>query len=84
MGRTPGGILNVCENAAGSYVHGIFDSAAVSGALVRALYERRGIAWDGQATDRNTYREQQFDILAAEVRRSLDMDKIYQIIGEGV
>ena len=84
MGRTPGGILNVCGNAAGSYVHGIFDSAAVSGALVRALYARRGIAWDGTATDRNTYREQQFDILADEVRKSLDMDKIYRIIEEGV
>ena len=74
----------MCGNAAGSYVHGIFDSAAVSGALVRALYARRGIAWDGTATDRNTYREQQFDILADEVRKSLDMDKIYRIIEEGV
>ena len=84
MGRTPGGILNVKGAVAGSYVHGIFDTAAVSGALVRALFARRGIAWDGTATDRSTYREQQFDLLANGVRSVLDMDKIYQIIGEGV
>ena len=84
MGRTPGGILHVQGNAAGSYVHGIFDTASVSGALVRALYARKGIAWDGTATDRSAYREQQFDLLAEGVRKSLDMDEIYRIIEEGV
>ena len=83
MGRTPGGFLNVRGNAAGSYVHGIFDMAAVSGALVWALSERRGIAWNASSIDRNAYREQQFDILADAVRKSLDIGKIYQIIEEG-
>ena len=84
MGRTPGGILHVQGNAAGSYVHGIFDTAAVSGALVRALFARKGITWDGAAADRSTYREQQFDLLASGVRKALDMDKIYRILEEGV
>ena len=84
MGRTPGGVLNVRDNAAGSYVHGIFDTAAVSGALVRALFARKGITWDGAAADRSTYREQQFDLLASGVRKALDMDKIYRILEEGV
>lgn len=84
MGRTPGGILNVRGNVAGSYVHGIFDKAEVSGALVRALFERRDIDWNGSVADRSVYREQQFDILAEQVRKSLDIDKIYQIIEEGV
>jgi adenosylcobyric acid synthase len=84
MGRTPGGVLNERGNAAGSYVHGIFDTAAVSGALVRALFARKGITWDGAAADRSTYREQQFDLLASGVRKALDMDKIYRILEEGV
>ena len=84
MGRTPGGILNVCGNTAGSYVHGIFDTAAVSGALVRALYAQKGMAFDGTGIDRNAYREQQFELLADGVRQSLDMDRIYRILEEGV
>lgn len=84
MGRTEGDVLNVRGNVAGSYVHGIFDSAAVSGALVRALFERKGIPFCGQAIDRKAYRETQFDLLADAVRKSLNMDEIYRILQEGV
>ena len=84
MGRTPGGILSVNGNTAGSYVHGIFDRADVSERLIRALYDRKGILWNEKGTDRTAYREKQFDLLADTVRKSLDMDKIYHILEEGV
>ncbi|MBQ4465658.1 MAG: cobyric acid synthase, partial [Oscillospiraceae bacterium] len=84
MGRTEGDTINVRGNVAGSYVHGIFDSAAVSGALVRALFERKGLPFRGQAVDRKAYRETQFDLLADAVRKSLNMDEIYRILQEGV
>jgi len=71
-------------NAAGCYVHGIFDSADVSGRLVRALYHRRGLTYGGRSVDRREYRDSQLDLLADNVRKNLDMDLIYRIIEEGV
>ena len=71
-------------NVAGCYVHGIFDSAEVSGALIRALYAAKGLRYQGEAEDRRTHREKQLDLLADTVRSSLDMAKIYQIMEDGV
>ena len=71
-------------NAAGCYVHGIFDTAEVSGRLVRALYRRRGMEYTGRICGRREYREEQLDILADSVRKALDMEYIYKIIEEGV
>lgn len=79
---TQGG--SFCGNAAGCYVHGIFDSAEVSGRLVRALYQRRGLTYSGEAVDRRKYRDIQLDVLADNVRKNLDMELIYRIIEEGV
>lgn len=79
---TQGG--SFCGNAAGCYVHGIFDSAEVSGRLVRALYQRRGLTYSGEAVDRRKYRDIQLDLLADNVRKNLDMELIYRIIEEGI
>ena len=79
---TQGG--SFCGNAAGCYVHGIFDSAEVSGRLVRALYQRRGLTYSGEAVDRRKYRDMQLNLLADNVRKNLDMELIYRIIEEGV
>ena len=91
MGRTVGTDrqLTTCGgmfkgNAAGCYVHGIFDSADVSGRLVKALFEAKNLPFTGSAVDRRIYRQQQFDIMADAVRESLDMKLIYKIIEEGV
>jgi adenosylcobyric acid synthase len=66
----------------GCYIHGIFDEPEVSSAVVKTLYERKGLRFDGTATDRKTYKEKQFDILASEVRKALDMDLIYRILDQ--
>jgi len=71
-------------NAAGCYVHGIFDSADVSGRLVKELYKRRGLSYAGKAVDRREYRNAQLDLLADNVRKNLDMELVYRIIEEGV
>ncbi|MBQ3855341.1 MAG: cobyric acid synthase [Ruminococcus sp.] len=71
-------------NGAGCYVHGIFDSADVSGRLVKELYRRRGLTYSGISSDRREYRSAQLDILAENVRKALDMELIYRIIEEGV
>ncbi|MCR4779783.1 MAG: cobyric acid synthase, partial [Ruminiclostridium sp.] len=66
----------------GCYIHGIFDEPQVSEAVVRTLYERRGLRFDGTGIDRAAYKEKQFDILADGVRKNLDMELIYSIIGQ--
>lgn len=68
------------ENVCGCYVHGIFDSAQVSGRLVAHLLAAKGITCGTAPTDRQTYKEQQFDKLADAVRESLDIKKIYRIL----
>lgn len=75
---------SVSGNAAGCYIHGIFDSADVSGRLIRRLYESKGAVYSGQAEDRSSYRERQFDILADAVRRNIDMEAVYRILREGI
>lgn len=75
---------SISGNVAGCYIHGIFDSASVSGALIRALYNVKGLPYCGEAIDRRAYRNMQLDLLADTVRRHLDMDKIYRILEEGV
>lgn len=66
----------------GSYVHGIFDGAGVARALVKALAEKKGLAFDGlEHMDYKAYREQQYDKLAKALRESLDMKRIYKMMG---
>lgn len=71
-------------NVCGSYVHGIFDSKEVSEALVKALFEKKGIEYTDKAADRKAYKEMQYNILADAVRENTDMNLIYKILEEGV
>ena len=73
------------DNVHGSYIHGLFDENGVAETIVRALYERRGLPFDGGAVfDAHAYRESQYDLLAKTVREALDMELIYRILEEGV
>ncbi len=69
----------------GTYVHGLFDGKEFREAFARLLCERKGIPYgtgdpDG-ATSYEVYREKQFDKLADGLRGSLDMRRIYEIMG---
>ena len=72
----------------GTYLHGIFDDAAVVEALTRKLMRQKGIKGAVSplqaAQDMEHYRQTQYDRLATLLRRSLDMDKIYEILDRGV
>ena len=70
------------KNAYGTYQHGVFDSPAVATRLVRALAARKGVTLDVAACDRARYKEEQYDKLAAVVRASLDMARVYRILEE--
>ncbi len=70
------------ENSIGTYVHGIFDGPEIALCVAQALAARKGITLEEAGeTDWEGYRERQFDKLAAVLRQSLDMEKIYQIMG---
>lgn len=69
-------------NCAGTYVHGIFDSEAVTKALVIALLESKGLFQeDVRAFDTKAYKGSQYDLLADVVRNALDMDAVYHMMG---
>ncbi|MDW5300461.1 MAG: cobyric acid synthase [Sedimentibacter sp.] len=72
----------VNNNVAGSYIHGIFDNCEVVNAIIKILAEQKGISLNNlEDFDMNKYKESQYDLLADCVRNSLDMDKIYKIVG---
>ena len=69
----------------GSYVHGIFDQGDLAEKLISILLERKGLDADTARTVTfQEYKEQQYDILADGIRRSLDMEAVYKILDEGM
>lgn len=74
--RTDGAYKN---NIYGSYLHGFFDSEEVVCAIINAISERKGIALE-KTISRSEYKERQYDLLADGVRKSIDMQKIYEMI----
>jgi adenosylcobyric acid synthase len=62
----------------GTYLHGLFDNRNIRDALMRYLYEKKGLAYrpEGAMTENDAYEE-----LANLVEQNLDMEKVYEIIG---
>jgi adenosylcobyric acid synthase len=72
-------------NIYGTYVHGIFDKNDAAGKICRALAAKKGIRTDGMTgVDYGTYKDRQYDKLADQLIRSLDMHEIRQIIDRGI
>ncbi len=74
-------------NVYGTYVHGIFDRKEISETIIKALLERRGFpkeTFGGSAFDMKEYKEREYRLLSETLRKSLDMDRIYRIMDEGV
>ena len=73
------------RNVCGTYVHGIFDKEETALALIRAAGKKKGVDVSRmEGVDFASFKEQQYDILAAELRKHLDMKKIYEILEQGV
>ena len=73
------------HNICGTYVHGIFDKEEVALGLVKAVGDKKGIdVSEMEGVDFAAFKETQYDILAAELRKHLDMKKIYEILDEGI
>jgi adenosylcobyric acid synthase len=74
----------VCsDNVYGTYVHGFFDRGAIASSVVESLAERKGIRITScEAEDHRDFKEKEYDRLADNLRKHLDMDLIYSMLRE--
>lgn len=73
------------DNIYGSYVHGIFDKGEVAEKIVTALAAGKGVPeTEISGVDYRDFKETQYDILAGELRKYLDMEQVYKILEEGI
>ena len=80
--KASAGLLSEAGNVYGTYPHGIFDAPEVIPALRSALARQRGITLqESETVDHAAFREREYDRLAEMLRNSLDMKKIYEILG---
>ncbi|MDO4357233.1 MAG: cobyric acid synthase [Clostridia bacterium] len=71
-----------CGNVYGTYLHGLFDTGELTGALADALLRRRGLdPQEVRVENHSDYKQRQYDLLADAVRANLDMAAIYRAMG---
>ncbi len=74
-------------NVYGTYIHGIFDKEEVFRTVTAALAKHKGIEAEyveemvREGIDLKGFKERQYDLLADQLRRHLDMEQIYRIMG---
>lgn len=76
----------VNQNCYGTYVHGIFDDEQTAKALLKALCDKKGISSKellDNTVNWQEYKQKQYDILAENIRNSLDMEQFYSILKGG-
>ncbi|QAA31003.1 cobyric acid synthase [Clostridium manihotivorum] len=74
------GAINKDGRIMGTYIHGIFDGSYFREYVVNRLREKKAIELK-EAKNYESLREKELDRLAELVRSSLDIDKIYEIMG---
>ena len=69
----------------GTYLHGLFDSGELTEKLAAWLCARKNIPAEAAVpVSHRAYQERQYDLLAAELRKALDMEALWQIVdGKG-
>ena len=68
-------------NVYGTYIHGFFDKEGIAMTIVEALAKKKGITLDLDVEfNYQEYKEEQYNRLAAQLRGSLDMERIYEIM----
>ncbi|WP_077610531.1 cobyric acid synthase [Clostridium sp. Marseille-P2415] len=69
-------------NVYGTYIHGFFDKEGVAETIVKALIKKKGLSIElNESLPYQEYKEEQYDRLAMLLRESLDMERIYGIMG---
>lgn len=73
------GAINEKGNIMGTYIHGVFDSAAFRETFLNNIRIEKGLE-PKQSITYESIREREIDKLAELVRENLDMEKIYEIV----
>lgn len=72
----------VSGSCMGTYIHGIFESGTFRNNVLRLLFDRKGLVWNGKnQMDYATYKNNQYDLLADIVRENTDIKAVYHMIG---
>ena len=82
-----GGLFALSGRVLGTYLHGLFDSPPLLQALVSLLLREKGLegeSYGPEPEDLETYKDRQYDRLAAALRASLDMEAVYRILERGL
>lgn len=76
------GTANTAGNVFGTYIHGVFDNDVFRRSVLNAIRHSKGL--EALANTRNVMAEKQqaYEHLADVVENALDMEKLYQIMGE--
>ncbi len=74
------GVVNNKGNVMGTYIHGIFDGVEFRQHIINGLRRDKGIE-EKVSMAYEHLREKELDKLADLVRASIDMNKIYKIMG---
>lgn len=74
------GAINKEGNVMGTYLHGVFDAVTFREFICNKLRNKKGLE-SKKAFEYESLRERELDKLADVVRKSLDMDKVYEIMG---
>jgi adenosylcobyric acid synthase len=67
-------------NVLGTYIHGFFDNTQFTGVLINNLRKAKGMIWQQQMTSYTEYKEEQYKTLATQVRKNMNMEKVYKIL----
>ncbi len=79
------GAINETGKVFGTYVHGIFDDIDFCRGFLNVIREQKGLEHlQSEVESFEAYKEKAYDDLADMIRENLDMDKIYQIMADGV
>ena len=82
-----GGLFALSGRVLGTYLHGLFDSPPLLQALVSLLLREKGLEGEASGPEPEaleTYKDRQYDRLAAALRASLDMEAVYRILERGL
>lgn len=76
------GTANAAGNVFGTYIHGVFDNDVFRRSVLNTIRHSKGL--EALANTRNVMAEKQqaYEHLADVVENALDMEKLYQIMGE--
>lgn len=83
MGISPGfgNIINE-GNVYGTYIHGIFDRSEISTEIINSLMKSKGIEISHKdVIDMDKYKKKQYEILAENLEKAIDVDKLLAVLG---